>query len=182
MMKYLVISDIHGASGALARALAWKEQMNAGRILLLGDLLYHGPRNDLPDPYAPQEAARLLNSQSALITAVRGNCDAEVDQLLLDFSIPADFKLLRLNEKRKAVLTHGHLNEYRMGMRAGDALLSGHTHIATAYRDEEGVYRCNPGSVSMPKGDLPASFGLLEEERFTVYDLDGGLLLSVDFE
>ena len=181
-MRYLVISDIHGASGALRKALAWKEKLNADRILLLGDLLYHGPRNDLPEFYSPRETAEELNSAAAFLMAVRGNCDAEVDQMLLDFPITADFQLVRLNANRKAVMTHGHLNEYQMGLGAADVLLCGHTHIATAYRDEEGVFRCNPGSVSMPKGELAASFGLLEEERFTVYDLDGGELLSVDFE
>lgn len=181
-MRYLVISDIHGAGGALRKALAWKEKLKADRILLLGDLLYHGPRNDLPEFYSPRETAEELNAAASFLTAVRGNCDAEVDQMLLDFPITADFQLVRLNEKRKVVVTHGHLNEYQMGLRAADVLLCGHTHIATAYRDEEGVFRCNPGSVSMPKGELGPSFGMLEEERFTVYDLNGNKLLSVDFE
>ena len=180
-MKYLVISDIHGACEALRQVLSWKEKMGAQHILLLGDLLYHGPRNPLPVPYGPMEVAAQLNAIKEELTAVRGNCDAEVDQMVLEFPIMADFKTLRLDNDQKVILTHGHLNEYQMGLAPGAAVLSGHTHVATAYKDDEGIYRCNPGSASMPKAELPASFGVLDENGFCVYSLEGEKLLSVDF-
>ena len=181
-MRYLVISDIHGASRALEQALSLEKTLGTDRILLLGDLLYHGPRNDLPSPYAPKEVAASLNERKERILAVRGNCDAEVDQMVLEFPIMKVFDTLRLEDGRKIILTHGHHNEYQMGLCGGCAVLSGHTHIATAECDEEGVYRCNPGSISMPKGTLPASMGLLDEEGFSVLDLRGKELLSVKFK
>ncbi len=181
-MKYLVISDIHGASQALEQALSWKEKLGAEKILLLGDILYHGPRNDLPVPYAPKDVAARLNGLKEQIVAVQGNCDAEVDQMVLEFPIMKAFETLRLGDGRKVILTHGHRNEYQMGLSYGCVVLSGHTHIATAEQDAEGVYRCNPGSVSMPKGTLPASFGVLDEEGFVVLDLAGQELLSIKFK
>ena len=181
-MRYLVISDIHGASQALEQALSWKETLGAEKILLLGDVLYHGPRNDLPVPYAPKEVAERLNGLKKQIVSVQGNCDAEVDQMVLEFPIMKAFEILRLEDGRKVILTHGHRNEYQMGLNPGSVLLSGHTHIATAEQDAEGVYRCNPGSVSMPKGMLPASFGLLDEKGFAVLDLAGKELLSIKFK
>ena len=149
-MRYLVISDIHGASQALEQALSWKETLGAEKILLLGDVLYHGPRNDLPVPYAPKEVAERLNGLKEQIVSVQGNCDAEVDQMVLEFPIMKAFEILRLEDGRKVILTHGH--------------------------------RCNPGSVSMPKGMLPASFGLLDEKGFAVLDLAGKELLSIKFK
>ncbi len=180
-MKYLVISDIHGNCDTLKKALAYKEQLGAEHILLLGDLLYHGPRNALPVPYDPMEVARILNGIKTEVTAVRGNCDAEVDQMVLEFPIRADFQTLQLGAGRRVIMTHGHLNEYQMGLCPGCVVLSGHTHVATAEQDAEGIYRCNPGSVSMPKGTLPASFGLLDEQGFGVYSLDGERMLYVEF-
>ena len=141
-MKYLVISDIHGNCDTLKKALAYKEQLGAEHILLLGDLL---------------------------------------DQMVLEFPIRADFQTLQLGTGRRVIMTHGHLNEYQMGLCPECVVLSGHTHVATAEQDAEGIYRCNPGSVSMPKGTLPASFGLLDEQGFGVYSLDGERMLYVEF-
>ena len=180
-MRYLVISDIHGGSAAARRALAWKDQLGADMILVMGDVLYHGPRNPLPEAHQPQEVAAILNRYAGCIRAVRGNCDAEIDQVMLQFPIMNDFRTFRLGNGRKVIMTHGHLNEYRMGLEPGAVVLSGHTHVATAERDDEGIYRCNPGSAAMPKGDLPATFGLLDDESFSVRDLESGVqYLSID--
>ena len=101
--------------------------------------------------------------------------------MVLEFPIRADFQTLQLGTGRRVIMTHGHLNEYQMGLCPGCVVLSGHTHVATAEQDAEGICRCNPGSVSMPKGTLPASFGLLDEQGFGVYSLDGERMLYVEF-
>ncbi len=130
-MKYLIVSDIHGSLPALEQVLAFYREQQCGMLCILGDILNYGPRNGIPQGLDPKGIAERLNAMAGEIVAIRGNCDSEVDQMLLDFPITADFQLVRLNANRKAVMTHGHLNEYQMGLGAADVLLCGHTHIAT---------------------------------------------------
>ncbi len=182
-MKYLVISDIHGDREGLEKALSLTERLGADKIIELGDVMYHGPRNPVPRAHDPLNVAAQLNAHKEKIIGVRGNCDAEIDQVLLEFPMTGDFQTIRLASGRKVIITHGHLDEYRMGLISGSVVLSGHTHVARAEKEANGVYRCNPGSVSMPKAELPASCGLLSDDGFTVYAVDDGqALLSVNWE
>lgn len=182
VMRTLVLSDIHGSSLAARKALSYFESLKCDRIFLLGDILYHGPRNPLPGGHDPQGVIALLNPLKDKITAVRGNCDAEVDQMVLDFPIMADYKELEENGMR-LFLSHGHLfDPYTFSHYKADAYFSGHTHIYTASKNRDGVFCLNPGSTSLPKGGNPATFGLLESVsgscKFSVHQLDTGKELA----
>ena len=149
------------------------EREQADRMLLLGDILYHGPRNDLPREYAPKEVIAMLNARKDEIYAVRGNCEAEVDQMVLQFPVLADYCLMPLG-KKMIYATHGHIynEEHLPPMKRGDILLHGHTHVLKAER-REGYILLNPGSVSLPKeGNVP-SYGVLKAGRFTIRNLEG---------
>lgn len=174
-MKYLIASDIHGSAYWTERLCAAIEAEQPDRIVLLGDLLYHGPRNDLPRDYAPKRVIPLLNALADRIIAVRGNCDAEVDQMVLDFPVMADYATLFDEIGRELFLTHGHV--FGAGMHnsvdhvpalpEGSALVYGHTHVkvneeSTAH---PGLWLFNPGSVSIPK-DGTHSYGIYEGGAF----------------
>jgi putative phosphoesterase len=164
-MRILFLSDIHGVPSTLEAALAAAEPLEYDRIVLLGDLLYHGPRNGVPDFYDPVKVVDTLNSLKEKIIAVRGNCDAEVDQMMFEFPMMSDYAILE-TEKEKFFLTHGHLwNECKtppIGM--GSVLAHGHTHIPQLKRLECGLTIFNPGSVSLPKGGSARSFGFFDGE------------------
>ena len=159
-MRILFLSDIHGVPSTLAAALEKGAALGYDRIVLLGDLLYHGPRNGVPDFYDPVKVAQMLNALKDCIVAVRGNCDAEVDQMMMEFPMMDDCKVLEADGER-FFLTHGHLfNEYRLppiGM--GTILCHGHTHIAERKLLPCGLTIFNPGSVSLPKGGQQRQFG-----------------------
>lgn len=176
-MKLLIASDLHGAAPAV-RTLSQRIEAEApDRIVLLGDLLYHGPRNDLPKGYAPKEVIPILNGYADRIIAVRGNCDAEVDQMVLDFPCLADFALIGI-DGRELYLTHGHLSgkapDNPPRLAEGSAFLSGHTHVKTLEK-RSGVLFVNPGSTSIPK-DGSASYAIYENGTFTLKTLDGTVL------
>lgn len=166
-MKYFFASDIHGdLGGARAMVSAYREE-GAERLFLLGDLLYHGPRNPLPPAHDPKGVIELLNGMRDKITAVRGNCDAEVDQMVLTFPIMDDYAVLPLGST-KVYLTHGHLQESRLvGLSEGDILVNGHTHIAGVAKTDSGHVCLNPGSTSLPKGDTPACYMVFDSETGT---------------
>ena len=174
-MKWLIASDIHGSAYYGRKVLETFEREGAQRLLLLGDLLYHGPRNDLPRDYAPREVAALLNERADSVLAVRGNCDAEIDQLVLEFPIMADYALLWEGE-RMIFATHGHLYhpECLPPLHAGDVLLYGHTHVPTCACGEKGVVCLNPGSAAIPKGGSTYSCMTLEDGLFRWIDLESG--------
>lgn len=181
-MKLFVASDIHGSAYYCKKMLDTYKKEGAERMLLLGDILYHGPRNDLPKEYAPKEVIAMLNEHKDEIYAVRGNCEAEVDQMVLQFPVMGDYCLLPL--RRKVIYaTHGHVyNENNLPpMKEGDILLHGHTHILKA-EQREGYILLNPGSVSIPKGGNVPSYAILEDGRFTVKDFDGGEIASILLE
>ena len=174
-MKLLIASDIHGSASAMEKILNKLEQEKADRFVLLGDLLYHGPRNDLPAAYDPKGVITALNGIKEKILAVRGNCDTEVDQMVLEFPIMADYALLPLDGGRTAFVTHGHLFniDNPPPHQPGDVLIHGHTHVHCAIPQEDYVY-INPGSAALPKeGQLP-SYMIYEDGVFTVKHLDSG--------
>ena len=172
-MKWLIASDIHGSAYWCRRLLEKYAQEKADRLILLGDVLYHGPRNDLPDEYAPKKVIEMLNGMSDSILCVRGNCDTEVDQMVLKFPVLADYALLDLGE-RMIYMTHGHVyNENNLPpLREGDILLHGHTHVSKCVDHGNYVYM-NPGSVSIPKENTPHGYMTLENGRFIWKSLDG---------
>ena len=150
-MKWMVASDIHGSAKYCRELLGAYEREKADRLLLLGDLLYHGPRNDLPEEYAPKMVIAMLNAKKNQILCIRGNCDAEVDQMVLEFPILADYCMLDLGTKL-VYATHGHLTsaEQLPPLREGDLFLQGHTHVPMN-EVKNGIRCMNPGSVSLPK-------------------------------
>ena len=179
-MKLMFASDIHGSAYYCEKMLECYRREKAERLWILGDILYHGPRNDLPKEYAPKKVIAMLNDIKEEICAVRGNCDTEVDQMVLEFPILADYSLLAADGLR-LYATHGHVyNEQHMPpLMAGDILIHGHTHIYEIKKTGEHVI-LNPGSVSIPKGGNPPTYGILEDRGFSVRDLDGQILKSIE--
>lgn len=180
-MKLMFASDLHGSLPAAEKALAIFAQSGARWLVLLGDLLNHGPRNALPEGYDPAAVAQRLNEVADKIIAVRGNCDSEVDQMLLRFPITAPFAQILLPGQRLFV-THGHLyNPDKLPPLAPhDALIFGHTHLPVA-ENRDGLYFFNPGSVSMPKGGFEASYGMLNDGVLSVHTLNNdGVIAQVD--
>lgn len=177
-MKYLIASDIHGAADCCSLLLERFREEKADKLLLLGDLLYHGPRNALPADYDTPSVAKQLNAMAAEILCVRGNCDAEVDQMVLDFPIQADY--LMLQEGPSLIFaTHGHLYDPgRPPALAGvDVLLTGHTHTP-ACELRKGFLYINPGSVSMPKGGSCRSYMTMENGHLAWHALDGTVYME----
>ena len=176
-MKLMFASDIHGSAYYCRRMLELYQKSNANRLILLGDILYHGPRNDLPKDHAPKEVIAMLNPLKDQILAVRGNCDTEVDQMVLEFPILADYAFL-LVEGQAIYATHGHIfhENHLPPVQDGDVLIHGHTHLLEAkeIRTEDGrrIKILNPGSVSIPKGGNPATYGILEDGVFSILDLE----------
>ena len=181
-MKWMIASDLHGSAYYCRRMLEAYDREEAQRLLLLGDILYHGPRNDLPKEYDPKETLRMLNARKADIYSVCGNCDAQVDQMVLQFPILAEYMLIpMMSDDGPPVIfaTHGHVyNESNLPpLHRGDILLHGHTHVPVC--DERGDYiYMNPGSISIPKEDSWHGYMILEQYAagdclFTWKDLDG---------
>ena len=190
MNTYMFASDIHGSAYWCRKLLQAFEESGAERLILLGDILYHGPRNDLPKEYAPKEVLAMLNPLKDRILCVRGNCEAEVDQMVLEFPCMADYGFLVLNGLT-FYATHGHVyNTLSEGqnlppMTEGEILIHGHTHIPVAevfQAGEKKIYWLNPGSVSIPKGGFQNSYGLLQGTHFTVRDFDGGIIKEIELK
>ncbi len=179
--KYLFASDIHGDAECTEKLLEALKQEGADKLVLLGDILYHGPRNDLPFGYNPKKVISLLNPKKDNILAVRGNCDAEVDGMVLDFPIMAEYALVSLGEKN-LFLTHGH----RIGENNTESLpencilVTGHTHVPAARLLPCGTVYLNPGSVSIPKDGSEKSYMVYEPEEniFRIKTLDGKAFLE----
>lgn len=166
-MKYLIISDIHGSFKYLELAIKAFNDFTCEKIICLGDVLYHGPRNDLPEEYSPKRCIELLNNYKDIITCVKGNCDAEVDQMVLNFEIKEPH-FVKLNGYL-VYLTHGH--HLDLVPEAADIVFHGHDHIsAIEYIDN--VLMVDPGSISIPKGDKVNSFGIMDNDTITIYDFN----------
>ena len=183
-MKLMIASDIHGSAPCCRKMLEAYVREKADRLLLLGDILYHGPRNDLPEGYAPKEVIAMLNPVKKNLLCVRGNCDTEVDQMVLDFPVLADYCLLDLTDgsgNAGAVMfaTHGHrYNPHHLPpLSDGDILLNGHTHIPACEEildmDGNRYQYLNPGSVSIPKEGSRRSYMIYEKGTFTWKNLEG---------
>lgn len=177
-MKCMIISDIHGSYDDLRRVIDIYEEEKCEKLILLGDLLYHGPRNPLPEGYNPRSVAFLLNQYKDKIIAVRGNCDAEVDQMVLDFPMRADYLELYMDGHR-FFITHGHLyNEDQLPLlNEGDVLMYGHFHKGIA-KNEKGIVIFNPSSISLPK-EGTKSFGIYENHELKIYSLEKNLLQNL---
>ena len=162
-MKWMIASDLHGSAYYCRKMLETFEREGADRLFLLGDLLYHGPRNDLPREYAPKEVIPLLNGKREKLLCVRGNCDAEVDQMVLEFPVLADYAVLPVGQ-RLIYATHGHIYHVKNlpPLAPGDVLLHGHTHVPAWTEFGQGNLYLNPGSVSIPKENSPHSYMTLE--------------------
>ncbi len=176
-MKLLIASDIHGSAACCTKLLERADIEAPDTIVLLGDLLYHGPRNALPEGYNPAAVAEMLNARKERIVAVRGNCEAEVDQMVLEFPCMADYAELYDEEGRIIYATHGHLaSPDALPVRHPHAFLSGHTHVKML-EERNGVLCVNPGSVSIPK-DGSHSYAVYENGIFTLKTLDGEEIAS----
>ena len=173
-MKLMIASDIHGSAYYCRMLVDVLEKEKADRLLLLGDILYHGPRNDLPKEYAPKSVISMLNPLKNKILCVRGNCDTEVDQMVLQFPVLADYAVIPVGE-RVIYATHGHIyNEAKLPpLCNGDILLNGHTHIPKFTEHSNYIYM-NCGSVSIPKENSPHSYMTYENGVFLWKDLENG--------
>ena len=180
-MKLMIASDIHGSAYYAKQLLDAYEREQPDRLLLLGDLLYHGPRNDLPRDYAPKQVIEMLNPLSAKLLCVRGNCEAEVDQMVLSFPVLADYAWIEADGVR-IFATHGHLygEDNPPPLSKGDLLLCGHTHVPAVRSHGEWTY-LNPGSVSIPKEGSAHGYMLLENGKLWHKSLDGTLLSTHSF-
>jgi putative phosphoesterase len=171
-MKLLICSDIHGASGAAEFLVRQADTLRCDAIVFLGDLLYFGPRNSLPGGHNPARTAEAFNAVAGRVIACRGNCDSEVDQMVVKFPLSADYAIL-YDGKRRIFATHGHI--YSPGslppLAGGDIFLSGHTHIQSLSENEAGVILCNPGSPSLPKGGSPAGYAIYDNGRLELCQL-----------
>ena len=177
-MRLLIASDIHGSLASTTKFAAKVKEMQPDMVLLLGDVLYHGPRNPLPNNYNPAEVINVLADLSPPLIAVRGNCDSEVDELVLPFHLAESSWII--DGGRKIMAIHGHqldINGGAIKSPAGAAVLSGHTHVPAAGQNDQ-THFWNPGSISLPKQAFQPSFGLYEDGEFRVLTFDGQVLMS----
>lgn len=175
-MKYLIFSDIHGSATRTKEVLDIFQKEMCDRMIILGDVLYHGPRNPLPEGHNPKEVVTLLNDYKDEIICVRGNCEAEVDQMVLAFPCLGDYTIV-VDEGVRLFATHGHhYNPQQLPpLTKRDVFLYGHTHL-WEIREQEGIVICNPGSISLPKEGRPATYAIYEKGHLSVYTLAGELL------
>ncbi len=180
-MKLFFISDIHGSLYYGKKAIEKFKEHNADYLVILGDHLYHGARNPLSVEYNPKETAELFNQYSDRIISVRGNCDSEVDEAVLDFPISSDYAFV-LYEGRRLFLTHGHIyNEENLPkLKAGDVFFYGHTHLPVAKKQND-IYIINPGSITLPKGGNPNSYAVLENSHLKIMDLEDNIIKEIIF-
>lgn len=176
--KIMIASDIHGSAYYCRKMIEQYREEQAGMLVLLGDILYHGPRNDLPREYAPKEVIAMLNPLRNEILCVRGNCDTEVDQMVLDFNVLCEQGCLYVND-RNLLIMHGHQLDGKLPpLKDGDYLLCGHTHVPKCERHETYTYM-NPGSVSIPKENSENSYMILSD-YFYWKNLDGDVYMTAE--
>lgn len=177
-MKLFIASDIHGSAYYCKKLLERFDKEKADRMLLLGDILYHGPRNPLPEEYSPKKVAEMLNERKDCIFCVRGNCDSEVDQMVLSFPILAEYAVIPV-KNNIIFATHGHVfnSENLPPLKKGDILLNGHFHVQCCEERENYVYM-NPGSVSLPKNNSEHAYMTEENGEFLWKNLDGQVIMS----
>ncbi len=178
-MKYLVFSDLHGSIESLKKVIEKFHEKKCDTLLCLGDVLYHGPRNDIPSNYKPKEVIELLNKYKDKIICVKGNCDALVDEMVLDFKLHDEYNLK--HEKKKILMTHGHvISPYSIfDLSDTNIVLYGHYHVYNKHTFNNITY-LNPGSVTIPKQNQAKSYAILDGLTFNVYDFEDNLLLNVN--
>ncbi len=172
-MRWMVASDIHGSSYYCQKMVAAFESESADKLLLLGDLLYHGPRNDLPRDYDPKAVISMLNSLRKDILCIQGNCEAPVDQMVLDFPVLNPYGFIQVGN-HFVYCTHGHLDLPKI---EEGTIISGHTHIYK-YEKVDGILYLNPGSVSIPKGGCQHSYMILEEDKILLKNVETQEVIS----
>lgn len=178
-MRYFIISDIHGSPCQLEKVLDRFEKEQGDYLVILGDILYHGPRNPIPHGYDPQKVVSLLNPYKDRIIACRGNCEAEVDQMLLAFPCMSDYSLF-VEGDISFFATHGHrytLENFPHGP-GKNVFLSGHTHLWVLEKQGE-VICCNPGSITLPKENRPATYAIYENQMLSITDFNGNILKRI---
>lgn len=180
-MKFIFVSDIHGSLFYAQKGVEAFQQEQGDQLILLGDELYHGPRNPLPKEYDPGAVAQCLNEYKEKVIAVRGNCDAEVDQMLLEFPMLADYAIL-YSGTRRVFVTHGHLfDENNLPpLSKGDVLIHGHTHLPVAKKQGD-IFIVNPGSVALPKEGHPHTYGVMENDTFYIKTFVGEVYKKIQF-
>ncbi|CAM2796915.1 phosphodiesterase [Vibrio neptunius] len=179
-MKLFFASDLHGSLPTTEKMLSQFDQSGAETLVLLGDILNHGPRNQVPEGYNPPAVAQRLNQYADQIIAVRGNCDSEVDQMLLSFPMMMDYVWVLLESGHRLFVTHGHLynTDKRPPLKRGDVIAHGHTHVPVAqWQGEQVIF--NPGSVTFPRNGFEPSFGVYEEGDLKVVTFDNQVLASI---
>lgn len=176
-MKLFFASDLHGCLPAVQQTIERFHESQADQLILLGDLLYHGPRNPIPAGYDPKQVASLLNQEKSHLLSVRGNCDAEVDQMMLDFPCLADYAWLYADGHR-FYLTHGHIfnQDHLPPLSKGDIFVHGHFHVPMMQK-KSGIYFLNPNSVALPKQG-EAAYVIYENHRLTMYSLATGIAIE----
>ncbi len=175
-MKLFVASDIHGSEFYCRKMIEAFYKEKADKLLLLGDILYHGPRNDLPKDYNPKAVIEILNKEKKNIVCVRGNCDTEVDQMVLEFPVLADYTMI-LSKNETLFLTHGHKfsKENLPPLNSCDVFLYGHTHVPE-FKKIDDIYFVNPGSVSIPKENSHNGYLIIENKKFTFKDFSRNII------
>lgn len=178
-VKLFFMSDIHGSELYLNKALEAFKREEAEQIIILGDELYHGPRNPLPEGYNPKVVAEILNIYKNQIIAIRGNCDSEVDQMVLAYPIMSDYITL-VDEGLRFFITHGHIYnpENLPNLGSGDVFCYGHTHIPVAEKKDD-IFIFNPGSTTLPKENNPNSYGIYENKKLYVKKLNGEIIKEI---
>ena len=202
-MKYLVFSDIHGSESFCQKAISFFEIFNCDKILILGDILYHGPRNPLPQGHNPKGVIEILNSYSDKIFCCRGNCDAEVDQMVLNFQVLSDFVHL-FDNGLEIFCSHGHIYAPLLhdgkkpagcetaskspNLQNPSVFFYGHTHVSVLEKNQAGITVCNPGSISLPKGGTEAGFAVLETKnhenlnhKISLFNMEGQVIKTLEF-
>lgn len=174
-MKLLIASDIHGSYYYAKKLIDIYNNGCFDKLIILGDILYHGPRNDLPKDYNPKKVIELLNNIKNNIIAVKGNCEAEVDQMVLDFDISSEHSTLFI-DNILFYLTHGHRDLPTLNK--GNVILSGHTHIPLYNLDNTGIHYFNPGSISIAKGGFENSYMIYQNRNFTILDFNNNIIIE----
>lgn len=177
-MKYLIFSDCHGSKTRVEQVLEVFKKEKCDRMIILGDVLYHGPRNPLPEGHDPKGVVTLLNEYSDQIICIRGNCDTEVDQMVLDFPCLAEYTII-VEEGKTIFATHGHHYnpENLPKLSPCSAFLYGHTHL-WELEEKDNILICNPGSISLPKENRPATYAILENSKISIFNFSGEKLVE----
>lgn len=190
-MKYFIISDIHGSATDCQKAIDQYYRMGCDMIICLGDILYHGPRNPIPEGYDSNTLCKILNPLASNIISCRGNCDCEVCEMVLDFPLMSDYNII-VDNGTKIFATHGHVYSQegidgqpivkgsKLPPKSGwDIFLYGHTHIPVLEYDKQHRIICNPGSVCLPKNGSCKSFAVYQDGNIALYDLNGNVIKSL---